>query len=167
MKTEIKITDGAVRVAEAEDRSAILGVAQATGMFDPEHATDLADMLDAWLAGAMPDHIWIVRQGGEQGVHAVAYVMPEAMTNGTWNLQFIAVDPKRQGEGCGSDLLAWIENGLSQRRARLLIVETSSLEGYKTARTFYCARRFIEEARIGQFYAEGEDKVVFTKVLKG
>ena len=49
--------------------------------------------------------------------------------------------------------------------ARTLIVETSSLDDYDQARTFYNRRGFVEEARIRDFYGPGDDKVVFWKSL--
>ena len=89
------------------------------------------------------------------------------MTYGTWNLQFIAVNPVSQAAGTGSGLLAGIEHSLADRKARLLIVETSSLDDYEAARAFYAKRGFEEEARIREFYSAGQDKIVFRKMLTG
>jgi ribosomal protein S18 acetylase RimI-like enzyme len=49
----------------------------------------------------------------------------------------------------------------------VLLVETSGLPAFARARAFYRARGFDEEARIRDFYAAGEDKIVFWKALVG
>ena len=45
----------------------------------------------------------------------------------------------------------------------MLIVETSSLARFETAREFYRRHGYDEEARIRDFYGPGDDKVVFWK----
>lgn len=165
MTLQPQVPVAGARVAAPADRAAILAIAQASGMFDPDHATALANMLDEWFAGGLDGHVWVVHDRAPGGVTAVAYVMPELMTQGTWNLQFIAVDPDHQSAGEGSSLVSWIEGHLSFNAGRVLIVETSSLAEYETARAFYDSHGFDEEARIRDFYAAGEDKIVFRKAL--
>ncbi|MBX9731817.1 MAG: hypothetical protein K2X59_10855 [Sphingomonas sp.] len=47
----------------------------------------------------------------------------------------------------------------------MLIVETSALDEFAPTWAFYAARGFCEEARIRDFYSEGEHKIVFWKHL--
>ena len=54
---------------------------------------------------------------------------------------------------------------LKARAARLLIVDTSSLPAFDGARAFYPALGFREEARIRDFWTDGDDKVTFAKRL--
>ena len=71
----------------------------------------------------------------------------------------------RKGGGLGSALLRHVEGGLRQNGQRVLIIETSSLDGFELTRRFYLKHGYSEEARIRDFYAAGEDKVVFWKGL--
>ena len=87
------------------------------------------------------------------------------MTSGTWNLYLIAVHPEHQGRGVGAALVRHIEHALAERGERVLLVETSGLPEFERTRAFYLANGYDEEARIREFYAAGEDKVVFRKVL--
>ena len=87
------------------------------------------------------------------------------MTEGTWNLYLIAVHPQHQGLGYGTSMMKYIEQLLSDRGERILLVETSGLDGFEKTRSFYRRCGYEEEARIREFYQAGEDKIVFRKSL--
>ena len=71
--------------------------------------------------------------------------------------------PKFQGEGGGSQLLDEVERRLKQREARLLVVETSSRDNYSPTRHFYETRGYISAAKLADYYAPGDDRVIYTK----
>ena len=96
---------------------------------------------------------------------ALAYCAPEKMTEGTWNLYLIAVHPDYQRMGYGTAMLHYIEQTLTERGARLLLVETSGLDSYEDTRKFYRQCGYELEAIIREFYQAGEDKIVFRKSL--
>jgi ribosomal protein S18 acetylase RimI-like enzyme len=101
-------------------------------------------------------------------VVGATYVAPEPFADRLWNLYFLAVSPRWHAGGTGTQLVSHVEDELGragQDVARVLLVETSSLEQYAGARGFYRARGFDEEARIREFYGPGDDKVVFWKAL--
>jgi ribosomal protein S18 acetylase RimI-like enzyme len=80
-------------------------------------------------------------------------------------LYWIAMHPDFQGAGGGSQLLDEVERRLTQREARLLIVETSSRTDYAPTRRFYEVRGYTRAAVLSDFYAPGDDRVVYTKRL--
>lgn len=135
-------------------------ILDATGLFPSEM---LAPMVEPYLSEEAP-HRWLVACAGEQ-LLGFAYTEPERMTDGTFNLLAIAVDPALQGRGIGRALVEGLERRLRGRGGRILIVETSSLQDYAGARAFYGRQSFHQEARIRDFYAEGEDKILFWKHL--
>jgi ribosomal protein S18 acetylase RimI-like enzyme len=102
------------------------------------------------------------RGGSEQLVGYVCYGATPG-TDRTYDLYWIAVHPEYQGSGGGTLLLEEVERRLRHREARLLAVETSSREDYASTRQFYQARGYSESARIRDFYAPGDDRVIFTK----
>ena len=149
-----------VRPMLRTDLPAIAPVLEATGLFP---SNMLADMAAPFLDDAAP-HIWLVATIGRR-LCGFAYCEPERATQGTFNLLAIAVAPGDQGQGVGSTLVASLEARLRTDAARVLIVETSALDAYADSRAFYLVRGFSEEARIRDFYDEGEHKVIFWKHL--
>ena len=49
--------------------------------------------------------------------------------------------------------------------ARLIVVDTSGIEDFAGTRAFYARSGYDEEARIRDFWATGDDKVIFRKAL--
>lgn len=137
----------------------------ASGLFDPSNIGDIAPMLDAYLADAAdPNDVWLAAEHGAS-IAAAAYYAPEPLTDGTWNLQLIAVRRDVHRVGIGRAILGRVEADLAARGQRLLLVETSGLTTFKATRNFYRACGYDEEARIRDFYATGDDKIVFRKRL--
>lgn len=87
------------------------------------------------------------------------------MTDRAWNQLLIAVHPDAHDRGIGRSLIRRPEDDLTARGERLLLVETSSLPEFEKTRGFYRRIGFEEEARIRDFYAAGEDKVVFYRLI--
>ena len=86
-------------------------------------------------------------------------------TDGTFDLYWIAVHPTAQGTGEGSRLLDEVERRLRGRAGRLLVAETSSRDAYAPTRRFYAARGYREAARVTDFYAPGDERVIYAKRL--
>ncbi len=93
------------------------------------------------------------------------YAVPEKLTAGTWNMLAIAVLPSAQGAGAGRALLKHLESALRDRGQRILIADTSGADAYGGTRAFYRKNGYTQEARIRDFWAAGEDKIVFWKSL--
>lgn len=155
-----------IRAIASDDTTALLALAEATGLFQPEEIGGLAQMLAAHFDDVThSSDIWLTDD--DRGLVGIAYFAPERMTEGTWNLYLIAIHPKYQRQGRGAALLAHIEEMLAERGERILLVETSGLESFDYVRAFYRKNGFEEEARIRDFYRSGDDKIVFRKVLAG
>jgi ribosomal protein S18 acetylase RimI-like enzyme len=88
---------------------------------------------------------------------------PTPDTDRTFDLYWIAVEPGAQGSGSGTRLLTEVERKLQGQNARMLIVETSSRSEYAPTRHFYEKRGYAEAARVRDFYAPLDDRIIFTK----
>jgi ribosomal protein S18 acetylase RimI-like enzyme len=104
---------------------------------------------------------------GDRGDRLFGYACYGATpgTLGTYDLYWIAVHPEHHGEGGGSRLLDEVERRLRERAARMLVVETSARTDYESTRRFYERRGYGEHARINDFYAFGDDRVIYAKRL--
>jgi ribosomal protein S18 acetylase RimI-like enzyme len=151
-----------IRNTHGTDAKAILEIIEESGQFDADGLAHVQDTLDQHLAGDGPA-IWLTADDGEPV--GVAYCAPELVASGTWNLLMLWTRPDRQGKGHGAALVKQMEHELHCRAARLLIVETSGLSAFTPARAFYAKCGFAHEATIKNFFAAGDDKLVFTKSL--
>ncbi len=153
-----------IRPAKPNDKKALIAIAEAIDLFNPEELEQLGGMLteyfDSNLGG---DQFWIVYDDIDPV--GVAYYAPEQYADGTWNLYFIAVHPDHQGKGYGTELLQYVEQTLKARGERILLVETSGLPDFSRTRAFYHKHGYDEEARIREFYKAGDDKIIFRKAL--
>ncbi len=164
-----------------DDRQAVHRLALVNRMFEPEEMNGVDQMLSGYLDRSRPDDHWVVAvpqdadaDGAADGtaggaVLGAAYYAPEPFADRVWNLYFLAVDPDAQGRGVGTALTRHVAEHLhaaGEDVARVLLVETSSTEAYRQARTFYAARGFEEEARVRDYYGPGDDKVVFWRRLQ-
>jgi D-alanine-D-alanine ligase len=89
---------------------------------------------------------------------------PTPCTLGTYDLYWMAVDPTLHGAGIGSAMVRAMERRLAGA-ARLIVVETAGRPEYAPTRAFYQARGYRFASRIPDFYAPGDDQVVFVKVV--
>lgn len=153
-----------IRPITPGDTSALIVLAQASRLFEPNQVDELSQMLTQHFDGnGNSRDFWIVDD--DNGLVGVAYVAPERMTEGTWNLYLIAVHPDRQRQGRGKTLLKHVEQMLATRGERILLVETSGTEDFEYVRTFYRKSGYTEEARVRDFYTAGVDKIIYLKSL--
>lgn len=153
-----------IRLTTANDVTDLIVLAKASGLFNPSQTEELFQMLDQHFSQETENQdLWFTYD--DNGVVGVAYVAPERMTEGTWNLYLIAIHPDYQRQGRGVALLRHVEQELAARGERLLLVETSGVESFEYVRSFYRKSGYDEEARIREFYNTGDDKIIFRKAL--
>jgi ribosomal protein S18 acetylase RimI-like enzyme len=144
-------------------RARLEQLTRATGLFHEEEVATAVELLDESLAGD-EDYQFV---GGFEGDELVGYGCwgPTPGTVATSDLYWIVVDRVRQGAGVGSQLLGEIERRLAADGRRLVVVETSSRPDYAPTRGFYEARGYTRAATIPEYYAPGDDLVIYTKDL--
>jgi ribosomal protein S18 acetylase RimI-like enzyme len=81
------------------------------------------------------------------------------------DLYWIAVDPDRQGRRYGSAILYETEKHVLGAGGKRLYAETSSTDLYTPTRAFYERNGFLLEGRLTDYYAPGDDKMLYVKRL--
>ena len=154
-----------IRPAVGADIDEILDIVVSAGMFTRDEVEVVDELLRAHLAATdHEDHCCVVsEQDGTLTGVAFAEVRPAA--DRVWDLTMLGVRPKTQNLGEGTALITAVEQQLITAGARLLVVETSATQQYEGARAFYTARGFDEEARIRDYWTDGDDLVLFRKRL--
>ncbi|MBF9050318.1 GNAT family N-acetyltransferase [Roseobacter sp. HKCCD9010] len=149
-----------IKATSTDDIAGLQAVLDGTELFPSEM---LPDMLAPALAGET-EAFWLTCLCDGEAV-GLCYTVPEDLADGTWNMLALAVRPDLQGKRIGAALVKAAEERLKDRGQRILIVDTSSSDDFALTRKFYAQNGYEEEARIRDFWADGDDKVVFRKAL--
>jgi ribosomal protein S18 acetylase RimI-like enzyme len=153
-----------IRPMTSADRPAVLALIEATGFFRPDEIAVAEELIDITLGRPEQEDYAIVVVTDETG--AVAGYMtygPTPLTQGTYDLYWMAVDPTAQGRGYGRVLVEWLEDHVRRAGGRMIVIETSSSEKYEPTRRFYLGLNYTETARIPDFYGPGDGRVIYTK----
>ncbi|MGQ9800170.1 MAG: GNAT family N-acetyltransferase [Candidatus Saccharicenans sp.] len=150
-----------------DDRQAVLDLIRATGFFTTPEMQVAEELIDIYLNNPEQRDYYIVVTENEQG-QVTGYMTygPTPLTEGTWDLYWIAVAPATQGRGYGQQLVSWLESEVRKHQGRLVLIETSSQPKYQPTRKFYEKLGYTEIARIRDFYRPGDDRVVFGKYFR-
>ncbi len=126
---------------------------------------EVACALELIELAAKPNNLDYQVLVGSRDKKLVGYVCygPTPMTEGTFNLYWIASDPLVRGQGVGAALVSAMEGDIRRRKGRLIRVETSAMEAYGPTRGFYASMQYKEESRFRDFYRPGEDLIVLAK----
>jgi ribosomal protein S18 acetylase RimI-like enzyme len=152
-----------IRPTVPEETPRLVELARETDVFKPHEIIALREVLDDYHAfNRAQGHrsVTFERDGRAIGF---AYYAPAAMTDRTWYLFWIAVERSGQARGVGSALLRWAEDDIQRERGRLFLIETSSLPHYDPTRRFYLKHGYERTAVLADYYADGDDMVVFRK----
>jgi ribosomal protein S18 acetylase RimI-like enzyme len=155
-----------LRHLSAADRGRIEEITRAVGLFRPDEIPVALEVFDeAVRVGPRGDPYAAL--GAEVDGRLAGWICwgPTPCTLGTYDLYWMAVDPALQGAGIGTALLQEMERRLAGL-ARLIVVETAGRPDYDATRGFYQARGYRATATIRDFYAPGDDQVVYVKVRK-
>ncbi len=152
-----------MRNLERRDLPDLESILVATGAFNPAEVDCALELLNLVLDDpAQKDYLVAVAE--EEGKVA-GYVLygPVPLTEGNFDIYWIATDPEVQGKGLGRQLLAFAEADARLNGARLICLETSSQGGYERTRRFYDRAGYIQESCIRDFYKPGDDRLTYVK----
>ena len=153
-----------IRELVPDDREDLLEILKNTGVFK-EYEIEIADEVIQDSLKPASDYFSFCAANEEN--RAVGYVCcgPTPCTSGTFDLYWIAVDPTRQGNGVGKQLLKQAEKFVLEKGARLMLIETSSTADYDNTRYFYLNNGYQQLAVVPDFYRPGDDKIIYGKTF--
>jgi GNAT superfamily N-acetyltransferase len=149
----------------ASDPGRIEALVRATGFFSQEEiaiARELAD--DALVHGENSHYRFILTDGGDVLAGYACFGRIPATRSG-WDLYWIVVGPAFQAQGLGGRILKMAELRVASAGGERLYAETSSREQYAPTRQFYVRYKFTQTADFPDFYAPGDGKIVYVKLL--
>jgi GNAT superfamily N-acetyltransferase len=155
-----------IRPMTEDDLKAVLGIIG-------QHDDDDADAAEAYFErffkeeeegrGADRHFVALSDEGAVVGVGGAEEDPEEG--DRIWWLGWFYVHPGWQRQGVGEALLARSLDWARSKGGRKIYVDVSALPLYDAARSFYVKHGFVEEGRLRDFYAVGEDCVIMGRTL--
>ena len=153
--------------SKPEEFDALVRLATDTGMFKKLEVKVLGELLHDWHTSlAKEGHICCTLKESDGTPVGFVYHAPAVMTKGTWHLYWLVVDKNAQGRGLGKRMVRYAEADARKRGGHHLLAETSGTARYASTRIFYDKVGYTVEARVRDFYAPGDDQVIYRKDLR-
>lgn len=157
-----------LRPLRGTDRAPIEAILRDTGVFNPAEVAVALELIDAPESAGyrfiVAEHAAHDARPAQVTGYACFGATP--MTAGVYDLYWIAVDPALHGAGIGRKLMDATEAAIRVEGGRMVIIETASKPSYDKTRAFYVAYGCKEVARVPDFYAVGDDKVIYARTLR-
>jgi GNAT superfamily N-acetyltransferase len=150
----------------ANDRNAVEDILISTGFFY-EFEIDVAlEMAAATIDKGENEtgYFWMKTVSNGETVAFAAYGRNDFSTH-SWELYWIAVHNNSKNRKLGSSLLKAVEADIKQTGGKMLWIETSGRPLYAPTEVFYQRNGYTLHASLTDFYADGDPKQIYGKVL--
>jgi len=154
-----------IRPMVKEDKPALMEILRDTPEFKPYEVEVAEEVIDSYLHDIAGSGYYTLVAEEDAAVAGYICYGPTPMTEGTWDHYWQAIARGKQGQGIGSALLKVAEDEIRKARGRLAIIETSSTPAYEKTVRFHLSNGYEIIARIPDFYAPGDDKLILQKRL--
>lgn len=152
----------------AADRRAVRDLVSETGFFNPEEIAVAEELVaEAYSKGAASDYLFLFADAADgcKGLRGYSCFGKIPGTLSSFDLYWIAVAPGEQGRGLGREIMQRSEEIAAQLGGSRMFVDTSARAQYAPTRAFYERMGYTAAARLEDFYAPGDAKVVYAKTL--
>lgn len=151
---------------QPSDIEVIAGIVESSGFFSDEEieiAIQLAEeKMDQKEASS---YRFLFAEDDHRVLGYTCYGLIPA-TSFSYDIYWIVVANDLQGQGLGKLLMAATEKLIGSSGGKQIYAETSSRDQYNPTRKFYESCGYRQEAFLKNFYAEGDGKIIYAKVLK-
>jgi ribosomal protein S18 acetylase RimI-like enzyme len=153
------------RFVREDDRTAVVRMCLETGFFhEGEIAVAEELVLERLNKGPSSGYEFIFAER-DGIVLGYACFGPIPCTQSSWDLYWIVVSPRFQRMGIGGRLLGEAERVIRDLGGTRIYIETSGRQQYRPTREFYEKHGYTVAAALEDFYAPGDPKIIYVKVL--
>ncbi|MBN2698658.1 MAG: GNAT family N-acetyltransferase [Bacteroidales bacterium] len=147
------------------DKEHVESIVRSTGFFREDEVLIAVELVEEYLKkGTESGYEFIFAEvDGETVGYSCFGLIP--CTLHSFDLYWIATHNDFHNRGIGKKLLLETEIAIRKLGGHAIYAETSSKELYAPTRTFYEKNDFRIKGYFEDFYDEGDDKVVYLKVL--
>jgi D-alanine-D-alanine ligase len=154
-----------IRPTQAQDADALLRLAGAEPLFSEDEAATVDELLQAYLEHDDHDGYFFLSAFDDGQLYGFACYGPTPLTQGTYDVYWIAVAHEAKGRGIGRALMARVEEEVRTLHGRMIVLDTSGRAEYAPTRAFYHRLGYTQTATLPDFYAPGDDLILFTRAL--
>ena len=147
------------------DKPALMKILLNTPEFKPYEVVVAEEVINSYLHNPSQSGYHTLVAEVDSTIAGYICYGPTPLTEGTWDIYWMAVAPEKQGQGTGSALMTFAEDQIRKARGRLALIETSSKLEYEKTQRFHLGRGYEVVCRIPDFYAPGDDKLLLQKRL--
>lgn len=146
------------------DIAAVRAFLEGTRMFKNEEVRVAVEMMEECASKSeQDDYISYVSVRGKRVAGWLCFGRTD-FCEGVYDMYWICVDGEFRGEGICKALVHFMEELLKKNGdLRMIVIETSSQEKYRPTCRFYEKCGFILEATLRDFYAPGDNKLIYLK----
>jgi ribosomal protein S18 acetylase RimI-like enzyme len=148
-----------------QDREAVRALVDRTGFFNRDEVGIAVELVESHLAEGEASGYQFIFADLDGALAGYACYGAIPCTVASYDLYWIAVDPDFQRHGIGRVLISAVESQVSASGGERIYIDTSGRDQYRPTREFYERNGFRCEARLADFYAPGDDRVIYVKRL--
>lgn len=157
---------GEVSESLASDLDEVRTLVEEIGNFTSEERTNLMDSIDYYTRNPeYGEFKTLIYRADLRLCGLLSY--GRGLGEGTFEIYWIAVAQDMQGKSIGANLLLHAEAEIALMNGRIIFIETESGDRYERARRLYMKNGYRLAASIPDYFAEGNDKQVYSKKKKG
>jgi ribosomal protein S18 acetylase RimI-like enzyme len=147
------------------DREVVRKIITASGFFSPDEVAIAVEVVEERLVQGLRSGYYFWFAEDANGVIGYTCFGPIPGTSVSYDLYWIAVQNQYRGQGVGTSLLRRSEKTIAALSGRRIYIETSSRPLYAPTHAFYNAQGYRQEALLEDYYAPGDSKLIYVKVL--
>lgn len=147
------------------DRTVVRKIVEATGFFSGDETEIAVELVEERLTMGEASGYHFLFAESQGAVIGYAVYGPVPGTRYSYDIYWMAVYPDCQGRGLGRELLAMCESLIREKGGRRIYMDTSGRAQYEPTRRLYVARGYTQEAYLPDYYAPGDAKITYVKVI--
>ena len=156
-----------IRKMQREDRESVQKILVETKKFTEKEIDIAMETIDVYLNNpSQKDYFIFAAVLENNSIAGFINFGPVPITEGTYDIYWVAVDPVCQGRGVGKKMVLFAEEEIKAMEGTMICIETSSTEKYFPTQQFYEKLGYVLESRIRDFYRIGDDRMIYVKRLK-
>lgn len=152
---------------QLEDKPRIAEILRSTGFFYDFEINTALEIADVTVAeGSEKSGYYWLKASDDDNILAFANYGKNSFSVHSWELYWIAVHAEARNKKLGSSMLKAIEENIISKGGKILWIETSGRPLYVSTEAFYLRNGYQLAASLKDFYAPGDPKQIYFKVLQ-